>query len=193
MPGALEELFDENQPPADVALSLATGKAEEVADRLWSTPFHESEKWRDPLIVIGCDTIVVTDRTDGPSILGKPTSPDDARRMLGLLSGAVHTVYTGVSIVTRRWHQPWPSSSRVVDTQVQFRALSREMIDWYAATGEPFDKAGGYGIQGPASAFVEAVYGDYFNVVGLPVQTVAAMLEEIGIPWWTGASALEEP
>ena len=65
------------------------------------------------------------------------------------------------------------------------------MIDAYIATGEPFDKAGAYGIQGYASAFVEAVYGDYFNVVGLPIQTVARMLEGIGIEWWRGAEALE--
>jgi septum formation protein len=82
--------------------------------------------------------------------------------------------------------------TEVVDTQVQFRELSPEMIEAYIATGEPFDKAGAYGIQGYASLFVEAIYGDYFNVVGLPVSTVARMLEKIGIRWWESPASLNE-
>ena len=116
--------------------------------------------------------------------------------MLALLSGTTHTVLTGVAIAVRHAQpdiQDFNEFVRkdVVETQVQFRELTSQMIDWYVATGEPFDKAGGYGIQGHASAFVEAVYGDYFNVVGLPIATVAKMLEEIGIEWWRGPSALE--
>src|SRR5687767_4972112 len=80
VPSTIEESIESDDIARDAAESLAVRKANEVADRLWNTPFHESGKWRDPLVVIGCDTIVVTDRTDGPSILGKPTSDSDARR-----------------------------------------------------------------------------------------------------------------
>ncbi len=191
IPSTIDESTESEVNAPTLAKILAVNKANDVADRVWNTPFHESGKWRDPLVVLGCDTIVVTDRTDGPSILGKPTSGEDAKRMLGLLSGGIHTVYTGVSIVTRDWPREWLAAAKVMDTQVQFRELSPAIIDWYVATGEPFDKAGAYGIQGHASVFVEAVYGDYFNVVGLPISTVAKMLEEIGIKWWRGAAALE--
>jgi septum formation protein len=102
-------------------------------------------------------------------------------------------VFTGVAVVQTDHDDDCGMTwdSEVVDTQVTFRNLSDEMIDAYIATGEPFDKAGGYGIQGWASTFVEAIYGDYFNIVGLPIATVAKMLEEIGIAWWRGSAALE--
>ena len=149
--------------------------------------------------VLGADTIVVTDRPGVPTILEKPVDESDARRMLALLSGSTHTVHTAVSLAFTPADWPHPDIftsdcdliTEVVDTQVTFRDLTTEMIDAYLATGEPFDKAGAYGIQGFASAFVEAIYGDYFNVVGLPVATVARMLESLGIEWWQGQAALE--
>jgi septum formation protein len=143
-------------------------------------------------VVIAADTIVATNRPGVESGLGKPSNEADASRMLSLLSGTSHTVYTGVVIMrTSPGNYDYDDITRVVDTQVQFRELAPAVIDAYVATGEPFDKAGAYGIQGYASAFVEAIYGDYFNVVGLPVSTVAKMLEEIGIDWWRGPAALE--
>lgn len=190
IPSIVSERIDPEMSPEELARILATEKAGEVATREWSRRFPETGKWDADIIVIGCDTIVAIDAPES-AILGKPTDSSDAARMLRLLSGRVHTVFTGVSIVSRKWHEEWSSAQAVVDTQVQFRSLTPEMIDWYIATGEPFDKAGAYGIQGHASMFVEAVYGDYFNVVGLPIQTVARLLEGIGIEWWRGTAALQ--
>ena len=115
--------------------------------------------------------------------------------MLRLLSGAGHSVCTAVCLMECEWsadHEDWFPAWRtsVVETEVLFRDLTPELIEAYISTGEPFDKAGAYGIQGFASAFVQAVHGDYFNVVGLPISTVARMLEEIGIEWWRGPAAL---
>jgi len=160
------------------------------------------ECWHDQrtnAIVIGADTIVSSDRPGILTALGKPADGDDARRMLRMLSGTTHTVYTGVALAYPEPDPPCPGEyldcdlrSEIVDTQVTFRELTSDMIDAYIATGEPFDKAGAYGIQGYASAFVEAIYGDYFNVVGLPIHTVAKMLEKIGIEWWRGEESLGE-
>ena len=170
--------------------SMAGELAKEKAFSVW-------QQLRADTCVIGADTVVVTERPGVPTSLGKPRDAKDAARMLRLLSGTTHTVFTGVAIARPDYSLDFDGyifdcdiTVQVVDTQVQFRELTPEMIDWYIATGEPFDKAGAYGIQGHASAFVEAVYGDYFNVVGLPIQTVAKMLEEIGIEWCRGPAAL---
>jgi septum formation protein len=194
VPGDIDEIGPFDLTPRRLAEQLALEKARQVSDRL----FGGDWRWvdRENPIVIGADTLVVSERTDPPAILGKPADADEARRMLNLLSGSTHDVYTGLAVV---W-QYWPDEAdgfdmvertEVVDTQVQFRELTPAMIDAYIATGEPFDKAGAYGIQGHAAAFVEAIYGDYFNVVGLPVQTVGRMLERIGIEWWRGEKALD--
>ncbi len=111
-------------------------------------------------IVIGCDTTVIIDN----KILGKPKDSDQCREYLETLSGRTHKVVTSCAIVNKR--------SRCVFseiTEVTFRKLSDSDIEWYISTGEPFDKAGGYGIQGKGSLLVEKINGDYFNVVGLPV------------------------
>lgn len=192
---------DEN---ADSSLMFASGRASdyppsrrvevlarEKAQYVW----HQN---RNDAVVVAADTLVVTSRPGLDSALGKPADEEDARRMLAMLSAGDHSVFTGVALA-------YPDedarhgdlivdcriASEVVDTQVRFRELTPELIDAYIATGEPFDKAGAYGIQGFASAFVEAIYGDYFNVVGLPIHTVAKMLERIGIEWWRGPDALE--
>lgn len=113
--------------------------------------------------VLGADTVVVIDG----QILEKPRDHADAARMLSLLSGRVHTVTTGIALVT---------ASTIVqdhaDTRVHFHPLSPEEIESYAASGEPMDKAGGYAIQDLASRWVQRIDGCYFNVVGLPVSLV---------------------
>ena len=111
-------------------------------------------------IVIGCDTTVVID----DRILGKPENSSSCREYLEMLSGRTHKVVTSCMIADSR-------SRRVFSeiTEVTFRKLSADDIEWYISTGEPFDKAGGYGIQGKGSLLVEKINGDYFNVVGLPV------------------------
>lgn len=111
-------------------------------------------------IVIGCDTTVVIDN----KVLGKPKDSNQCREYLEMLSGRSHKVITSCVI---RYKQNLCEFSEV--TEVTFRKLSADDIECYIATGEPFDKAGGYGIQGKGSLLVEKINGDYFNVVGLPV------------------------
>jgi len=121
-------------------------------------------------LVIGADTEVVVDST----VLGKPAGAADAARMLRALSGRSHEVITGVCLVEA------PDRIHAVQhatTQVWFRPLDEAEIGAYVATGEPFDKAGAYAIQGRASRFVTRIEGCYFNVVGLPVALVDAMLK----------------
>lgn len=111
-------------------------------------------------IVIGCDTTVIIDN----KILGKPNNSNQCREYLEMLSGRSHKVITACSIVCGDNIRTF---SEV--TEVTFRTLLNEDIEWYISTGEPFDKAGGYGIQGKGSLLIERINGDYFNVVGLPV------------------------
>lgn len=121
-------------------------------------------------IVLGADTVVVLDH----HVLEKPADPDDARRMLRMLSGRMHSVITGVCLRS--------GSRTIVDaesTGVRFVPLTDSEIDDYVASGEPMDKAGGYAIQGLASKFIDRVEGCYFNVVGLPVAMVYRHLREL--------------
>lgn len=121
-------------------------------------------------IVIGCDTIVVL----GESVLGKPEDREDAAFMLRALSGRTHKVITGTAIVCRGIVT---SFSEVTD--VTFYPLSDEEIETYLDTGEPFDKAGAYGIQGKGCLLVKEIKGDYFSVVGMPVARLKRKLDEI--------------
>jgi nucleoside triphosphate pyrophosphatase len=123
-------------------------------------------------VVLAADTTVVVDG----QMLAKPADDDDARRMLGLLSGRTHEVLTGV-VVLRAGRQ----TSAIVGTRVRFRPMTAVDIDWYVASGEPRDKAGAYGVQGLAARFVEAIDGSYSNVVGLPVAAVRDLLGAEGV------------
>lgn len=116
-------------------------------------------------ILLTADTVVVSSDDEPP--LGKPHDRDDAVRMLTSLSGNVHRVITGVML--RDTANPDSISHFAVSTEVHFRTLSDAEIARYCDSGEPYDKAGGYGIQGAACIFVEQIIGDYYNVVGLPV------------------------
>jgi septum formation protein len=176
--------FEENVArvaPRALAEKLAQNKAFEI----WSNHHHQGE------IVLGADTVVVIGSTTDPILLGKPAGAEQARNMLHTLSGAKHIVLTGVAIAREvGYGGDVEIISEVIATNVLFRELSPELINAYVATGDCFDKAGAYGIQGFASTFVESIHGDYFNVVGLPLQTVARMMEKIGIEWWRGQDAL---
>ena len=116
------------------------------------------------MLIIAADTIVTA--PDG-SIFGKPKNAREASEMLHALSGKKHCVVTGVTL----WDGEYEDTFRVV-TDVYFRVLNDAEIAAYISSGEPFDKAGGYGIQGKAALFVERIDGDYFNVVGFPVASV---------------------
>jgi septum formation protein len=159
---------------AELVMTLATEKAREVAARTKGIG-----------MVLGADTLVTLSEGAQGVPLGKPTDAADACRMLRLLSGRVHVVHTGVSLVrvTAEGAVSAPLCA-AVRTRVRFRELSDAMIADYVATGEPLDKAGAYGAQGYAAPFIEGFDGDFFNVVGLPLCEVGRLLERDGVAWW---------
>jgi septum formation protein len=126
-------------------------------------------------LVLAADTIVVIDG----QILGKPADPDDARAMLQRLSGREHEVWSGVALaqVTEAGLRV---AGRVVRTEVRIRTMTAAEIAAYVADGEPMDKAGAYAIQGWGAVYVDAIRGNYTNVVGLPIPAVAACFRELG-------------
>lgn len=158
-PADTDETLPDGLPIAQQIETLALRKAQAVFDT------HPDST------VIGADTMVLVDGVP----FGKPVDAADAARMLKILSGRAHEVITGVAVLS-------PQGRRVAHrvTKVYFRALTAEEIAWYIATGEPLDKAGAYGIQGKGSRFIPGIEGDYFNVVGLPVELLDTMLTEVG-------------
>ncbi len=158
--------FDESSVPVTDTETyvriLAEAKAGDIADQ-------HTERW-----VIGADTIVLIDNT----ILGKPGSRQEAGEMLKRLSGETHQVFTGYSICCRSKGHMF---SDTVKTDVSFKALSDDEIEWYIHTKEPFDKAGAYAIQGLGTFLVKKINGSYTNVVGLPVCEVIEYLIEHGV------------
>ncbi len=162
--------FDESTvvtwPPEDHVTESATGKANDVASGISDG------------IIIGADTVVVA----YGEIMGKPVDPADARRMLKLLSGRAHCVYTGLCVIERLDGKTVRTIAGYERTEVRFGPLTNQIIEDYVATGEPLDKAGAYGIQERGSVLIEGINGDYFNVVGLPVYHLSRMLMELGIP-----------
>ena len=168
--------------PEEIVKELALSKAENVADDLREKQeqvkqisFDKKNNVLLDTIVIGADTIVVSDG----SILGKPKDEADAVRMIRSLQGRSHKVYTGVAILDYDDEGKRKSVVHAVETEVFVNPMSDEEIREYAATGEPLDKAGAYGIQGQFAASIERIDGDYYNVVGLPVSYVYRQLKEI--------------
>ena len=153
--------FDENSvkpsSPDVYVRQLAESKARDISEQY-------ADSW-----VIGADTIVFIDG----NILGKPDSRVEARSMLERLSGKTHHVLTGYCICC---HSIGRLFSDVVKTEVRFKKLTAREIDWYINSGEPFDKAGAYGIQGIGTFLVRRINGSYTNVVGLPVCEVMDFL-----------------
>ena len=158
-PAQIDETQQPGEAPQDYVERMATAKAAAVGAR-GAGP------------VLGADTTVVI---DGDS-LGKPVDASQARAMLSRLSGRSHRVFTAVSLLAGGC-----STLRRVETLVQFCVLPPALIDAYVASGEPFDKAGSYAIQGLAGAFVRRIEGSYTNVVGLPLVETRWLLEEAGI------------
>jgi septum formation protein len=162
IPSTLDESSVPVSPPADHVRMLANAKAMEVAELY-------PKSW-----VIGADTLVLI----GDAVLGKPDTPVQARRMLKALSGKTHRVLTGYSICCKAAER---SFSETVETKVSFKTLNETEIDWYLSTGEPFDKAGAYAVQGLGSFLVKRIEGSYTNVVGLPVCEVIECLLREGV------------
>ena len=154
---------DEN--PGEQAVRCAQVKARAVRELLGPSAGEQA-------IVIGADTMVVVDGR----ILGKPTDTADAQAMLRLLSGRSHTVCTGVCLLGPGVLE----QTDCVSTEVWMKPLTAEEIETYAASGELMDKAGAYAIQGLGARFVERISGCYYNVVGLPLARLTAMLSEAG-------------
>lgn len=155
----VDESYDLEWKPDQIVMELSHRKAMAVFEKNPNT------------YVIGSDTVVVVDQT----ILGKPKDREEAFSMLKKLSGKTHSVYTGVSIIS-----PTDERNFFEKTDVVFWELTDEEIIQYMDTGEPFDKAGAYGIQGFGSILVKRIIGDYFAVVGLPVSRTLRELKKAG-------------
>lgn len=192
-----DETIDENDPESFVR-ALSFRKAKEVFDRLFAAG-------RRDFAVIGSDTVVAFQK-DGeakPVIIGKPKDAKDAVRILSMLSGKTHRVFTGVSVIAdipdenaaaqcsiRKKEEIQTECSiqgkaeiqtECSITEVTFETLSPDEIADYVNSGDPLDKAGSYGIQGPFGMFVREIRGNYFTVIGMPIPVLYKMLKKIGI------------
>ena len=155
IPSTVKEVITETDPKL-VVQELSRQKAEDVAGSVLRD--------REGILVIGADTVV----SYRGRILGKPADEADAVRMLSMLQGNAHSVFTGVTLIRRGPEEEWQVTF-AEETRVHMYPMTGEDIRWYVGTGEPMDKAGAYGIQGLCARFVEKIEGDYNNVVGLPV------------------------
>lgn len=149
----VEEVITKTNP-GEIVMELSAQKAQDVYSRLEAP---------ENFLVLGSDTVVAYDG----NILGKPEDEEGAFAMLRMLSGKSHSVFTGVTLVSDAGVDTFYE-----ETKVEFYEMSDEEIRNYIKTGEPMDKAGAYGIQGKAAAFIKGISGDYYNVVGLPVAAV---------------------
>lgn len=192
-----DETIDENDPESFVR-ALSFRKAKDVFDRLFAAG-------RRDFAVIGSDTVVAFQK-DGeakPVIIGKPKDAEDAVRILSMLSGKTHRVFTGVSVIADisdenaaaqcsiRKKEEIQTECSIREkaeiqtecsiTEVTFETLSPDEIADYVNSGDPLDKAGSYGIQGPFGMFVREIRGNYFTVIGMPIPVLYKMLKKIGI------------
>ena len=158
---------------SDVMPTVAVDRNDHPVVRAWRKGSHIAVLHPDA-VILAADTIVVCDGL----VLNKPVDDGDASRMLHLLSGRTHSVYTGLALFAPRQSPRF----MVEQSDVQMRVLSEDEIYTYIRTGEPMDKAGAYGIQGMAGTLVHAVEGSFTNVVGLPMQATISLLNTAGIP-----------
>jgi len=161
-PVETDENVESGKNPHEIVREISLQKAMSV-----------SGKHRDA-VIIAADTIGFLNG----QIIGKPHNPDEARKILQLLSGKSHIVITGFTIIDSSNNK---TVSQSVETKVYIKKLSQQEIDAYISTGEPLDKAGAYGIQGLGSVIVEKIEGDYYNVVGLPLHALSEALKAFGI------------
>lgn len=157
-----DETFDPALPPEEIVASICRKKGE-AARALAGDP---------EAVIISADTMVFLEGLR----LGKPRDQVDAFTMLSALSGRTHQLRTGVTVSRGERME-----TRTETTSVAFRPLNQDEIWGYIRTGEPFDKAGGYGVQGKAALFVRKIEGDYFNVMGLPLFLLGGMLADFGV------------
>ncbi len=150
--------------PGEIVKELAMRKATAV--------FHHH---KEDCLVIGSDTIVWKDG----AVLGKPKDEEDAATMLEKLSGDLNTVYTGVCVLYRK-NGTVVRDSFFEEADVLFAKMSEEEIRWYVQTGEPMDKAGGYAVQGLGGRFIREIRGDFYTVVGLPLNSLYEKMKRLG-------------
>ena len=181
---AIEEKILPDEKPEEHVIRLSREKAlcglkkiKASSERTNDVFPFQSENYR---LVLGADTIVVIDGM----ILGKPVDTDDAQRMLGMLSGRIHTVYTGLTLLGEN---NATQDSRTEKTDVELRNLTPEEIRCYISTGEPMDKAGAYAVQGIGAGIVRRVNGCFYNVVGLPISLFLDMLNDSGTSFFRSA------
>ena len=180
-----DETIDENDPESFVR-ALSFRKAKEVFDRLFAAG-------RRDFAVIGSDTVVAFQKEGEtkPVIIGKPKDAEYAVRILSMLSGKTHRVFTGVSVIADIPDENAAAQCSIQEkaeiqtecsiTEVTFETLSPDEITDYVNSGDPLDKAGSYGIQGPFGMFVREIRGNYFTVIGMPIPVLYKMLKKIGI------------
>lgn len=161
-PSDVPEIHQEGEAPEEYVARLSREKAQAVAKR-------NPSRW-----IIAADTTVMI----GERLLEKPADAADAARMLGMIAGKTHIVYTGVTLEHAGNDY---SETRVAESEVRMLPLSENDIAWYVATGEPLDKAGAYAVQGRGAMFIDSIHGSYTNVVGLPLATLFEMLRRAGI------------
>jgi septum formation protein len=160
--GSYEETMDIDLPPSKLAKFLSLKKAEAVTSR------HRNA------VIVAADTFIVFHG----ELMGKPRDAEEARKMLRKLSGKTHSVITGYTIIDTEHKR---ELSRAVETKVTFRRITGKEIDAYVRSKEPLDKAGAYAIQGLGAVFVRRIEGDYFNVIGLPLNSLVESLKGFGI------------
>lgn len=166
------------EKPSEVVMELSGQKAGEVASMICQYgEMHKELVTPQDILVIGADTVVAA----CGGILGKPKDEEEAFRMLSMLSGMTHEVYTGVTFVFLDKTGRAGKHTFFEKTEVSMHRMSEMEIRRYIATGEPMDKAGAYGIQGKCAVYIEKINGDYNNVVGLPVAAVYRELKGLGI------------
>lgn len=165
IPADIDETPHEGEDPASYVMRVAKDKAEAIA------------RDRPATVVLAADTTVDLDG----HILTKPRDSDDARTMLRALSGRTHRVHTGVAVCRDEL-----CSTVVATTLVTFTTVSAELLEWYVATGEPFDKAGAYALQGAGDVLVDHIQGSVSNVIGLPLAPTLHLLRAVGIWLYAG-------
>jgi septum formation protein len=162
MPSAIPEVRAAGESPEEYVARLSREKAHALAEK-------HPHRW-----VIAADTTVLL----GEQLLEKPADAEDARRMLAVIEGRTHIVYSGVTLMNlEKDHR----DTRVAESEVRMLPLSPADIAWYVATGEPLDKAGAYAVQGIGALFIDSIHGSYTNVVGLPLALLFQMMRRAGV------------
>jgi septum formation protein len=169
MPSHVDEAFVTGETPRAHVLRLSEAKA------MTASVLHP-DAW-----VMGADTIVIING----EVLGKPRTPDEAKEMLGKLSGRVHTVFTGFTVARKNAHVLIKDA---IESSVRFREIPEDEMAWYIQSEEPYDKAGGYAVQGMGAFFIKEILGSYTNVMGLPLCEVVDVLKSIGAIAFNGGS-----